>query len=181
MPVMRLLACLTIPLMALLVSTTAIVSISSSDPEPRDAERPPDAQVTRQVRDMDCGLAAIATVAPLLGVSLPEYGELLARYPPHSYGYSADDLAHIASALGIRLQPVRVNAAGLRSIPLPALLHLRTDHFVVLVDRSPSAWQVANPARGVQRLRPAVVESLAAGTALLADVQKSVRREGSER
>lgn len=163
----RLAACLGVPAGALLIVTTTIVWTSSSEATIVTPNMSPDVPITRQRTAKDCGLAAVATLARLLRVDLPDYGVLLRQYPPRAYGHSLDDLARIASDFGVRLDAVRVTTAGLDAIPLPAIVHLRSDHFVVIVDRAPLSWQIADPAKGVLRLQPAVVGFLASGTALV--------------
>lgn len=167
MPTTRLAVCLAVPAGALLIVTTTIVSTSSLDRTVFTPGLSPDAPIAWQRTEKDCGLAAVATLARLLGVHLPEYDILLLRYPPHAYGHRLDELARIAADLGIRLDAVRVTTAGLESIPLPAIAHLRSDHFVVLVDRSPSGWQIADPGKGILRRPPEVVGFLASGTVLV--------------
>jgi len=167
MPASPLLLYFAVPAVALFATTTAIVSLSSAPPGVAAIEASADVEVVLQRTAKDCGLAAIATLARLLEKSAPQYAVLLRRYPPHGYGHSVDELSRIGRDLGLDLQPVRVSAAGLSAIPLPAILHLRSDHFVVLIDRNASSWQVANPARGIERRPRAIVESLFSGTALV--------------
>lgn len=175
----RLLAYLVIPALAFVVSTMTVVWTSPSGPTQAlgaVAAFP----VTLQLTDNDCGLAAIATLARLGGVDLPDYGDLVSRY--HSRRYqSMEDLRRIAADFGVRLKPVRVSEAGLRLIPLPAIIHFRSKHFVVLITRSESLWHIANPAVGVQRLRPEVFESMVSGMAVVVEKDDLADPEGHER
>lgn len=125
--------------------------------------------LTRQSTPRDCGLASLATMARLLGVEPPPYPVLLARHANMPYGLSLADLVDIATELGLAVKAARVNPTSLVSIPLPAILHFRGNHFVVLVARSEDQWLIADPARGFRRLPRALVQQAMTGTALLVE------------
>jgi ATP-binding cassette subfamily B protein RaxB len=123
--------------------------------------------VVRQVTESDCGLAAVATLARATGVDLPAYRALLAKYPPPSGGLSVAGIVAIGAELGLPLDAVRVAAGGLATVPLPALVHLRAGHFVVLTARGPSQWTVADPAQGMRAVAPVIFSGSASGAVLL--------------
>jgi ABC-type bacteriocin/lantibiotic exporter with double-glycine peptidase domain len=77
------------------------------------------------------------------------------------------ELISIGARYGITLRPVTINAAALNTLPLPVILHLRSDHYVVFVERVGGRWLIADPARGGRMLRAAQVQLEATGAALI--------------
>lgn len=145
-------------------------TVLSTRAVPRDADRVTPTElpaVTRQVRDDDCGIAAVSTLARMTGVEPPPYRELLARFPPGRGGASVADLVAVGRAIGLRLAPARVRAGAWPGLTLPVIAHMRRGHFVVLASRGSTEWVVADPARGVRRMTPFQLDQAASGAVLI--------------
>lgn len=125
------------------------------------------AALVRQTTPRDCGLAAIATLARLQRVAVPAYSSLLARHAPPPGGSTMADLIAIGTSLDLHLDAARVQADGLARIPLPAVVHLRAGHYVVLASRARADWLIADPAQGVRRVPLFVFVRSASGAVLL--------------
>jgi ATP-binding cassette subfamily B protein len=110
----------------------------------------------RQNDQSDCGAAALATVAlhHRLPVGLEQLRDLTAT---DRQGTNLLGLLRAAERLGFAAKGVKGEYEALPLAPLPAIAHLRTDeglgHFVVLHRVRKSAVVIADPGRGVERLR----------------------------
>ena len=71
---------------------------------------------------------------------------------PGLRGCRLEDLATEARRCGLHARARRADRRRLRSLAVPALLHVDGNHFVVLEGREPGAgWVVHDPARGRAR------------------------------
>lgn len=101
--------------------------------------------LVRQTSQSDCGLACLAM---LLDVSLYE---LKARNSVSSRGMSFRDVIDASYMLDIPAKGFKLNTisdASLKSLPVPCMIHMKDDHFVVLGDVSESNLFIFDPARG---------------------------------
>jgi ATP-binding cassette subfamily B protein len=104
-----------------------------------------------QLDAADCGAAALAMVCRHFGrrVGLPHIRRL-ARTGME--GTSLFGMTHAATALGLDARAVRASKSRLDSLPLPAIVHVDGNHWVVLYQVGRDVVRVADPARGLRRL-----------------------------
>jgi ABC-type bacteriocin/lantibiotic exporter with double-glycine peptidase domain len=120
-----------------------------------------------QVRDSDCGLAALTAVARLSGSRPVSYRRFLDRHPPGPEGFSLAELEVIGRELGLDLTPWRLTVAHLKLLSNPAVLHLEGDHYVALVGREREGWLVMDPALGILHIGRRELQSVFSGAALI--------------
>jgi ATP-binding cassette subfamily B protein len=121
-----------------------------------------------QIDEMDCAAASLAMVCRHHGRDVP-----LARIRELCHtatdGTSLRAIGHAADALGLSARAVKVSAANLGEIPLPAIAHWEGNHWVVLYEVDETHVRVADPARGRRRLTRAEFEERWTGYAALFD------------
>jgi ATP-binding cassette subfamily B protein len=111
--------------------------------------------LVRQNDQSDCGAAALASVARhhRIPVSLEQMRELAGT---DRVGTNLLGVVRAAEMLGFSARAVKGPYEALPSIPLPAIVHVRTEeglgHFVVLYRHSKKSVVVADPARGTRKL-----------------------------
>lgn len=111
--------------------------------------------VVKQHDQSDCGAAALATVARHHGltVSLQQARTLAGT---DRVGTNLLGMVQGAEKLGFTARAVKGPYEALPSVPLPAIVHVRTDeglgHYVVLHKHAKNAVVIADPARGVQKM-----------------------------
>ncbi len=100
---------------------------------------------------LDCGLAALATVADHFGLpcSVEALRELVETGPS---GISLLGLRDAARVVGLDAKGFQASPESLGEIPLPAIAHLHAGHFVVLHEVRPDAVLVADPSTGLRLL-----------------------------
>jgi ATP-binding cassette subfamily B protein len=120
----------------------------TSTPRARRIRRFP---FVHQLDAADCGAAALAMVCRHFGrrVGLP-YIRRLARTGVE--GTSLFGVTRAASALGFDARGVRASKSRLDSLPLPAIVHVDGNHWIVLYEAGRDSVRVADPARGLRRL-----------------------------
>jgi ABC-type bacteriocin/lantibiotic exporter with double-glycine peptidase domain len=137
-----------------------------------------DAGVVRQRTAADCGLAALATLA-LNGTGVaPPYDGLLRSHPPPADGFTIRELARIAGTLEMTLAPAVVAPGALSTLTLPAIVHLRSRHFVVVIAREGDRWRVADPSRGMLSVSDASLRDAMSGAALARPARAAVTTSG---
>lgn len=104
-------------------------------------------QVLFQSEYTECGLATIAMVASAHGyvVDLPS---LRARYPVSFRGTTLQDIVSIADDIGLESRAISCDVSDLRQLSLPAILHWRMNHFVVLARCRRDSYILHDPAFG---------------------------------
>ncbi|MCY3694001.1 MAG: cysteine peptidase family C39 domain-containing protein [Chloroflexi bacterium] len=115
----------------------------------------------------DCGLAAVATTLHALGMEVPDYAELLQRFPAPDDGFTMWQLKEIMSELGVVSVPWDLPAASLDTVPTPAIVHLSQGHYVVLLTRRQHVWEIADPMVGRMESTRRSVRHAFSGAALL--------------
>lgn len=123
--------------------------------------------VVRQRGSSDCGAAALQMVFAHFNVEC-DYERLASKLEIGSGGTSMLRLKRVAESEGLRCRGWRLAARDLNSIPLPAILFLRRNHFVVLdaLDTGDGLF-VRDPARGRLRITRRKLASIWRGEALL--------------
>jgi ATP-binding cassette subfamily B protein RaxB len=138
----------------------------------------------RQSTLADCGLACVAMIASAHGCHVSML-ELLERFPPGMRGMSLRNVMTAFSSLGFEAAPISFEPDALDQLRLPAILHWRHSHFVVLTEVTPFSVTVLDPERGRCRYGIAEVRNLVTGVALevsptsRVDLARKVERVGN--
>jgi ATP-binding cassette subfamily B protein RaxB len=121
--------------------------------------------VILQQETAECGLACLAMVAGYHGkhCSLNELRQLHGRA---GRGTTLSDLLSTAGHLQLAARPLRVAIPELRHLRLPAVLHWRMNHFVVLVGRRHRRYLVHDPASGRRKIGGREFDESFSGVAL---------------
>lgn len=102
-------------------------------------------------RNSDCGGAALKMILDHYGIQT-DYRQLLQRLQTGARGTAMLNMREAAKAEGLICEGWRLAARDLPAIPLPAVLLMRRDHFVVLDGLEPGHVSILDPARGRLRL-----------------------------
>ncbi|MEX2194022.1 MAG: cyclic nucleotide-binding domain-containing protein [Thermoleophilaceae bacterium] len=119
---------------------------------PEEGPRPGRRQLRRmpivwQADEMDCGAACLAMVARAYGrrVSL---AHIRSRVHTSVDGTSLAGIVDGARAIGLRAEPLKASKSRLDELPLPAVVHVGGNHWVVLHRVGEKRVRIADPARG---------------------------------
>jgi ATP-binding cassette subfamily B protein RaxB len=133
--------------------------------------------VILQRENAECGLACIAMVAGWFGRHI-SLNVLRARQPPSARGATLNDLLKTAAELDLSGRPLRLEFSDLRRLALPAVLHWRMQHFVVLTRFARRKAIIHDPACGRRRISLAELDAGFTGVALeLNEAKGFVRRD----
>jgi len=110
-----------------------------------------------------CGAAALATVLRLHGRCVPQRLLWTASHLPHG-GTNLGRLACTARSFGLEATVGFV--AGFAALPVPAIVHLRRGHFVVLETWMPPFAVLFDPGCGWVRVRGTALSAAASGAVL---------------
>ena len=116
----------------------------------------------------ECGLACISMLAQTRGIDAP-LETLRERFPPSQHGSSLATLCDILAELAIPAYPVAFEQREMAELPLPAILHYGSSHYVLLAYRRGNFVCVMNPAIGQQLLPIEALKAEISGYALLLD------------
>lgn len=109
--------------------------------------------VILQPEQTDCGAACLGMVARFHGRPVA-HARLRELASVSRLGTSLFSLAEAAEDIGLLARGVAAeNVDDLRSVTLPAIAHVGTNHFVVLYEVGRRHVLIADPARGLERLR----------------------------
>jgi ATP-binding cassette subfamily B protein len=103
--------------------------------------------IVHQIDARDCGVACLAMVANWYGIQVP----LSSLRDVVGTTVSGTTLRAIASAgghVGLKVQPMKISRDRLSELALPAIIHWRGDHWVVLVSVQEASAELADPAVG---------------------------------
>jgi ABC-type bacteriocin/lantibiotic exporter with double-glycine peptidase domain len=115
----------------------------------------------------DCGGAALKMIFDYFGIPI-EYGKLLQRLRTGPDGTTMLSIKQLAEAEGLLCEGWRLAARDLPGIPLPAVLLLRRNHFVVVASMRPGEGiLILDPVRGRIRISVAKLVSVWKGETLL--------------
>ena len=132
--------------------------------------------VILQRENAECGLACVAMVAGWFGHHVTLHG-LRARHPPSARGATLGDLVKTAADLNLAGRPLRLEFADLRHLALPAMLHWRMQHFVVLTRMARGHAVIHDPACGKRRIPLAELDAGFTGVAMeFSEAEAFVRR-----
>jgi len=128
----------------------------------------------------DCGAAALQMIFAHFNI-VADYAELAFRLELATGGTSMLRLKRAAEARGLLCRGWRLAARDLPAIPLPAILLLRGNHFVVLDSYvTGGSFFIRDPSRGKLQLTTRKLESIWRGEILLF-TQPGREPAGSER
>ena len=118
-----------------------------------------------QMEMHECGPACLAMILRFYGryVSL---GEVRQRCGTSRDGVSAAVLKRAGRSFGLIVRAHRTDAAGLRLLPLPAILYWEGHHFVVLERWTPKCAWILDPAQGRRRVSAEQLASFFSGVVL---------------
>lgn len=122
-------------------------------------------RVIRQSTVSDCGLACIAMVASAYGCKI-SLSELRRRFRPGLRGMTVRNIVNSAEALGFSAEAVTFEIAGLKDLDLPAVLHFRGSHFVVLTKVTDGSATICDPSWGKVRYRTSELHEHLTGIAI---------------
>jgi ATP-binding cassette, subfamily C, bacterial len=111
-------------------------------------------QFLRQHSEEDCGAACLATIAKHYGRSLT-LNHIREVVGTGQFGTTLLGLKRGAETLGFNARPVKTSSELLNRIneaPLPAIIHWKGNHWVVLYGRKGGKCVVADPAVGIRYL-----------------------------
>ena len=103
--------------------------------------------VILQQESAECGLACLAMVAAYHGKSVA-LDELRKLHGLSCHGATLTDLLHTAKHLQLTAWPLRVALPELHRLRLPAVVHWRMNHFVVLLRCGRRRYLIHDPATG---------------------------------
>ncbi len=113
----------------------------------------------------ECGLAAVAMIAGYhghaVGLHVLRNQALLS-----SRGTNLKNLMQVAQDLRLIARPLRLEISEFEQLRLPAILHWRMNHFVVLVSSKRGKAVVHDPARGRRMVRAAELDRAFSGVAV---------------
>lgn len=120
----------------------------------RDAvtsRRPKKVPALLQQERSECGLVCLAMIAAHYGKHA-DLDELRKLHGRASRGSTLADLLRTASKLQLTARPLRAEISELHRLQLPAVLHWRMNHFVVLVSFSRRRYLIHDPASGRRKV-----------------------------
>jgi ABC-type bacteriocin/lantibiotic exporter with double-glycine peptidase domain len=121
-----------------------------------------------QIRENDCGLAALANVAMLTGRPV-QLSELERQVDVPARGLSMLDIQRAAATIHIELYGVRTTVEGAARLQAPWIAHLNLGigHFVVVTHVLDDRWLIIDPRSGERALFSSQVRTLWSGNALV--------------
>ena len=132
----------------------------------------------RQHDETDCGAACLGMICKHYGMSVG-LGRLRDMAGVSRDGASLAGLAEAAEGLGFVTRGVRTSYEHLMRADLPAVVHWKGHHFIVLFRAAPDCAMVADPAIGIRRLSRREFEAGWTGIALLLEHTGRVTETGN--
>jgi ABC-type bacteriocin/lantibiotic exporter with double-glycine peptidase domain len=111
-------------------------------------------QIVRQQNEEDCGAACLATIAKHHGRTFA-IGRVRSAVGTGMRGTTLLGLRRGAEALGFNARPVQATAElidNLDAAPLPAIIHWRGNHWVVLYGQRGNKYTIGDPGSGVRQI-----------------------------
>ncbi|WP_276310667.1 peptidase domain-containing ABC transporter [Caulobacter flavus] len=124
----------------------------------------------RQIERAECGLMCVGIVSELLGARL-DASALRRKHPVSVHGLTLRQVCEIASTWSMECRPVRCELEDLTQLALPAILHWKLDHFVVLTRVSSGRAWIVDPACG--RTTVSLSELSRAFTGIAVEIRRS--------
>lgn len=121
-----------------------------------------------QIDAMDCGAASLAMVCRHFGRNV-SLARIRALCHTASDGTSLKAICAAATELGLAARALKISSRHLDQMPLPAICHWEGNHWLVLHDVGPRHVRIADPGKGLQRVRRDVFLSKWSGYTALFD------------
>ncbi|WPU95221.1 peptidase domain-containing ABC transporter [Mucilaginibacter sabulilitoris] len=102
----------------------------------------------KQLNIMDCGPTCLRMVAKHYGKNY-NMDTIRQKAGFNKEGVSLLGISETAEKLGFRTRGVRISYEKLQTAPLPAILHWKQNHFVVLISIDHKRIKIADPERGM--------------------------------
>ena len=115
----------------------------------------------------DCGVAAATILLRLLGTEDITYETLRKSVSPSGRGVTLAEMRKMLDAHGLRTEGVRLTPGALKTVALPIIAWLPTEHYVVVESADTADVIVYDPGRGVWRLTRPQLWQIWDGTALV--------------
>ena len=129
-----------------------------------------------QQESAECGLACLAMVAGYYGKHTSMH-ELRSISGMSSRGATFADLLNASKQLQLNSRPLRLEISELRHLRLPAILHWRMNHFVVLISYGRRRFVIHDPATGRRKISLSEFNESFTGVALELAPQRGFRRQ----
>lgn len=104
-----------------------------------------------QIDEMDCGAACLAMLCRYFGKRVP-LGRVRALAQTNVDGVSLSNLIGAASELGLAARTARVSSHNADKMPLPAIIHWESSHWVILLEMNKRSARIADPAIGIRTI-----------------------------
>jgi ABC-type bacteriocin/lantibiotic exporter with double-glycine peptidase domain len=114
----------------------------------------------------ECGLACIVMLLQALGVDAT-LAETRERHGSPLRGMSLADLVSVLGAHGVEADPVRFTSQALSELPLPAILHVGGNHYVLVMRAAGGLYHVFDPAVGAHLMHGGLLGGMATGYAVV--------------
>jgi len=131
-----------------------------------------------QSEPSECGLACIVMLASLIGKSL-SLESLRGEICPDNFGLSLYDLETIGNKKNLSLESVSFNISDLEFIPTPAILHLKTSHYVIVKKVNSEVATIIDPSSGKRVIPTEYLRQLLTGYALITNSEKENKNNNS--
>lgn len=136
--------------------------------------------VVLQHERAECGLACLAMIAGHHGHDV-DLSALRSRLAQAGQGATLLQLVETAGLLDLLARPLRLPMRELRRLALPAVLHWRFNHFVVLTRAGKRRFHIHDPARGPRKVALQEMSDAFTGVALELQPQAGFRRTSAAR
>ncbi|PZE13342.1 peptidase domain-containing ABC transporter [Pseudomonas sp. 57B-090624] len=107
--------------------------------------------IIMQQEKSECGFACIAMIASFYGHEI-SLREVRAMHRGSSRGATLLEIVQVAMQLGMQARPLKIENNEIDSLKLPALLHWKNSHYVVLRELRAGKFCIHDPASGVVNL-----------------------------
>ncbi|MGO9883097.1 MAG: peptidase domain-containing ABC transporter [Solirubrobacteraceae bacterium] len=111
----------------------------------------------RQIDFADCGAAALAMICRAFGRSV-SLTFIRRAAGTGQTGTTLRGIVRAAEKVGLEARALKASKDRLDELPLPAILHWESNHWIVLYAVEGDRVRVADPARGLRRLKRAEVD-----------------------
>jgi hypothetical protein len=118
-----------------------------------------------------CGLYCLDQLGRLTqpGAFFPKN---ITETPSSTNGFTAADLVALGTGQGLRVRAGLLS--DLSTLPVPCILHLRSEHFVIIAEQRGSLYEVIDPVvNGPKWLTPTEIAQEATGCAIISDAVSS--------
>ncbi len=121
--------------------------------------------IVLQQERAECGLACLVMIAGYFGKDV-DFRSLRQETGRSGNGSTLQDLLVAASRMQLIARPVRLGISEISQLQLPAVIHWRMNHFVVLVSAGRHRFLIHDPAIGKRSVRTAEFNESFTGVAL---------------